>query len=120
MSDETTREKLTPEQLAYVRKLWRHHKESTAGRAFKRAVVISGALTTAAIGLSAVAGFNEWSRAVVWLLGFAVGMFHTTCSLSLRSWRMRPVFDVVIDWKRVEEIATAETTGDRRLDGLRN
>lgn len=86
--------------------MWRRRQGGTYESAFKRPVVISGCLTIAAAFLSSVAGFSEWSRPVLWLLGFAVGTFFAMWSVNVRGWRMYPVLDAVIDWNRVEEIAT--------------
>jgi 1,4-dihydroxy-2-naphthoate octaprenyltransferase len=101
-------ENLTPPQLAYIRRLWRNHRDGTMIRAFKRAMTIAAVITLTAIVLSFVAASNDASPIMIWVLGFAFGAFYTVGAMSFRAKRVWPGIDAIIDWKRVEEIATAD------------
>ena len=104
----TSVESLNPRQLAYIRRVWQRRKAGTIDRTYKQAMLFTGTAAGVALCLSSVGGASGWSPLVIWLLGFLFGTFYTGAIASLKGWRLWPAADVMLDWNRVEEIATAD------------
>src|SRR6476660_6246766 len=99
-------ESLSPRQLRYIRKIWRRHKEGSFAFGFKRVIVVCAILAVASVWLSLVAGDTGQPPYVIWFLGFFFGLFYTVGIANLAASRLWPVTGRIIDWKKVEEIAT--------------
>jgi hypothetical protein len=95
---------LTPNERAYLHRLWRFHQKGTLDRRYK---IIMSLLISIAIVLLAIPWFgipDDWSRSSVWSLGWLTGFFATMTFIVMRSKTRFVTIAPFIDWSRIEAI----------------
>src|SRR5687767_8274167 len=97
---------LTPEQIAFLRTLWRQHEEGVIERRRRTIRGVAIGIGLLFVVPSVVGIMNNWWPMVVWFFGCAVGTCAALAGLMRTNIRMWPAVEMVIDWQRLEAIVS--------------
>jgi hypothetical protein len=98
-------DQLTPQQKAFLNKVWRLHKNGGIPRRRKILRNISVGFAILFLVVSFFGIVNEWEQLAVWAVSFLAGYCIAVAGTTRGNIQLWPAWEAIIDWERLSAIA---------------